>query len=221
MNGLGYEIHSWLAMLWRRMCVIGGGTNKAMTTWSTIWPLTLLEMSSVLIILSRQTSNKYLNFGFYTHLHSDLRSWDGWRGAHHCKAKCTHQQLNDQWESHCCSSASAKFLHWCAAGKGMCVLGTLHSSMNETHSFFFGLFPEKWLFWLEKGAKLTDAAAESDEALALLVYENYWPSWKDKHEKKTIVRPPRYTKQEGMRYGEWKWRGHWAIQCIAGGSQEG
>ncbi len=32
MNGLGYEIHSWLAMLWRRMCVIGGGTNKAMMT---------------------------------------------------------------------------------------------------------------------------------------------------------------------------------------------
>jgi len=51
--------------------------------------------------------------------------------------------------------------------------------------------------------KPMDVATASDEALTLLVYENYWPSWKDKHEKKTIVRPPRHTKQEGMRYGEW------------------
>jgi hypothetical protein len=51
--------------------------------------------------------------------------------------------------------------------------------------------------------KPMDVATASDEALTLLMYENYWPSWKDKHENKMIVRPPRYTKQEGMRYGEW------------------
>ena len=51
-------------------------------------------MSSVLIISSRQTSNKYLNFGFYTYLYSHLNSWDGRRGVC-CKAKCTHQQLHD------------------------------------------------------------------------------------------------------------------------------
>ncbi len=38
-----------------------------------------------------------------------------------------------------------------------------------------------------------DVATASDEALMLLMYENYWLSWKDKHEKKTIARPPRYT----------------------------
>jgi hypothetical protein len=51
--------------------------------------------------------------------------------------------------------------------------------------------------------KPMDIATASDEALALLIYENYWPSWIDKHEKKTVVRPPKYTKQEGMHYGEW------------------
>ena len=51
--------------------------------------------------------------------------------------------------------------------------------------------------------KPMDVATASDEALTLLIYENYWPSWIDKHEKKTVVRPPKYTKQEGMRYGEW------------------
>jgi hypothetical protein len=50
--------------------------------------------------------------------------------------------------------------------------------------------------------KPMDMATASDEALTLLMYENYWPSWKDKHENKIIVRPPRYTKQEGMHYGE-------------------
>jgi hypothetical protein len=97
--------------VWRRMCVIGG-TNKAMMTWSTIWPLTLLKMSSIIIISSRQTSNKYLNFGFYTYLYSYLNSWDGRRGAC-CKAtKCTHQQLHDHASLVAAySSASAKFLH--------------------------------------------------------------------------------------------------------------
>ena len=51
--------------------------------------------------------------------------------------------------------------------------------------------------------KPMDVATASDEALTLLMYENYWPSWLDKHENKTVVRPPKYTKQEGMRYGEW------------------
>ena len=111
-----YYEWSWLwdtfmaSYVWRRMCVIGG-TNKAMTTWSTMWPLTLLKMSSLLIILSRQALNKYLNFGFYTYLYSYLNSWDGRRGAC-CKAKCTHQTTPWSCKS-CCyySSASAKFLH--------------------------------------------------------------------------------------------------------------
>jgi hypothetical protein len=51
--------------------------------------------------------------------------------------------------------------------------------------------------------KPMDVATASDEALMLLMYENYWPSWEDKHENKMIVRSLRYTKQEGMRYGEW------------------
>jgi hypothetical protein len=45
-------------------------------------------------------------------------------------------------------------------------------------------------------------ATASDEALMLLIYQNYWPSWINKHEKKTFVRPPKYTKKEGMCYGE-------------------
>jgi len=113
---VSYYEWSWLwdtfmaSYVWRRMCVIGG-TNKAMTTWSTIWPLTLLKMSSIIIISSRQTSNKYLNFGFYTYLYSYLNSWDGRRGAC-CKAKCTHQQLHDHPSLVAAySSASAKFLH--------------------------------------------------------------------------------------------------------------
>jgi hypothetical protein len=51
--------------------------------------------------------------------------------------------------------------------------------------------------------KPMDVATASEEALMLLIYENYWPSWIDKHKKKTVVRPPKYTKQEGMHYGEW------------------
>jgi hypothetical protein len=56
---------------------------------------------------------------------------------------------------------------------------------------------------LSRKEKPMDVATASDEALTLLIYENYWPSWIDKHEKKTVVGPPKYTKQEGMRYGEW------------------
>ena len=79
----------------------------------------------------------------------------------------------------------------------MFVLVTLYSSMNETHSFFFGHYV------LSGKEKPMDIATASDEALTLLIYENYWPSWIDKHEKRMVVRPPKYTKQEGMRYGEW------------------
>jgi hypothetical protein len=32
---------------------------------------------------------------------------------------------------------------------------------------------------------------------------NYWPLWIDKHEKKMVVRHPKYMKKEGMHYGEW------------------
>jgi hypothetical protein len=56
---------------------------------------------------------------------------------------------------------------------------------------------------LSRKEKPMDVATASDEALMLLIYENYWPSWIDKHEKKTVVRPQQYTKQEGMCYGEW------------------
>jgi hypothetical protein len=156
-------------------------------------------MSSALIISSIQTSNKYLNFGFYTYLYSHLNSWDGWRGAC-CKAKCTHQQLHHESLVAIAASASAKFLHKCTAGKGVCILVTLYSSLNETHSFFFGHFV------LSRKEKPMDMATASDEALTLLMYENYWLSWKDRHKNKIIVRPLRYMKQEGMCYGEWKYQ---------------
>jgi hypothetical protein len=51
--------------------------------------------------------------------------------------------------------------------------------------------------------KPMDEATASDEALTLLIYENYWLSWIEKHENKTVVRPPKYMKKEGMHYGEW------------------
>ncbi len=51
--------------------------------------------------------------------------------------------------------------------------------------------------------KQMDVAMASDEALTLLIYENYWPLWIDKHEKRMVVRPLKYRKQEGMSYGEW------------------
>jgi hypothetical protein len=55
--------------------------------------------------------------------------------------------------------------------------------------------------------KPMDVATASDEALTLLIYENYWPSWIDKQEKKTVVRHLKHTKQEGMHYGEWNDKG--------------
>jgi hypothetical protein len=85
--------------------------------------------------------------------------------------------------------------------------------MNETHSFIFGHFSDRLgqhvgQDMLSGGKeKPMDVATASDEALMLLVYENYWPSWEDKHENKMIVRFLRYTKQEGMRYGEWNDKG--------------
>jgi hypothetical protein len=44
--------------------------------------------------------------------------------------------------------------------------------------------------------KPMDVATASDEALTLLIYENYWLSWIEKHENKTVVRPPKYMKKE-------------------------
>jgi hypothetical protein len=32
-----------------------------------------------------------------------------------------------------------------------------------------------------------DMATAIDKALTLLMYENYWPSWLDKHENKMVV----------------------------------
>jgi hypothetical protein len=96
-------------------------------------------------------------------------------------------------------------------GKGMCVLGTLYSSMNVTHSFIFGHFSDRLGRHVGKDVlsgkeKPMDVATASDVALMLLVYENYWPSWEDRHENKMIVRPLIYMKQEGMCYGEWKYQ---------------
>jgi hypothetical protein len=51
--------------------------------------------------------------------------------------------------------------------------------------------------------KPMDIETASDEALMLLIHENYWPLWIDKHEKKMVVRPPKYTNKEDMCYGEW------------------
>ena len=46
-------------------------------------------------------------------------------------------------------------------------------------------------------------AMPSDEAMMLLIYENYHGHWVDKHEKKEVVRSPKYTKQEGVQHGKW------------------
>ena len=46
-------------------------------------------------------------------------------------------------------------------------------------------------------------ATPSDEALTLLLYENYNDKWIDEHNNKETVRRPKYTQQDGSRYGEW------------------
>jgi hypothetical protein len=49
----------------------------------------------------------------------------------------------------------------------------------------------------------TSVATPSDKAMMLLIYENYHNHWFDKHEKKEVVRGPKYTRQVGVQYGEW------------------
>jgi hypothetical protein len=39
-------------------------------------------------------------------------------------------------------------------------------------------------------------AMPSDKAMTLIIYKNYHDHWVDKHEKKEVVRSPKYTKQE-------------------------
>ena len=48
-----------------------------------------------------------------------------------------------------------------------------------------------------------EVVTPSDEALTLLLYENYHRQWMDRHEGRETVRSARYTRQGGVRYGEW------------------
>jgi hypothetical protein len=64
-------------------------------------------------------------------------------------------------------------------------------------------------------------AMPSDKAMTLIIYKNYHDHWVDKHEKKEVVRSPKYTKQEGVQDGEWSnAHGHCMIQQVSEGSEE-
>jgi hypothetical protein len=66
-----------------------------------------------------------------------------------------------------------------------------------------------------------DVATASDEALMLLTCENFWLSWIDKQEKKTVVRPPKCTKQQGMCCGEWNNEGiEWLNELLEEAKKE-
>ena len=81
--------------------------------------------------------------------------------------------------------------------------------------------PETYAYYMDHGVKYVSGAAgwkkfvesgkeqpmgiatPSDEALTLLLYENYNDKWIDEHNNKETVRRAKYTQQDGSRYGEW------------------
>lgn len=48
-----------------------------------------------------------------------------------------------------------------------------------------------------------DVASATDEALALIIYENYEDKWIDEHNNKETIRGPKCTQKEGSHRGEW------------------
>jgi hypothetical protein len=57
-----------------------------------------------------------------------------------------------------------------------------------THGVKYMVGATTWKNTVETGAeKPMDVATASDEAMTLLIYENYWHSWNDKHQRKEVI----------------------------------